>query len=272
MTINKHGIEITTLDLWKKHAPPKSLDQWVDGFSAKELARAWLGSRASAIPSEVGLALAGHKDFTAVEAWRAEPEVRLPFDSFGGEPRNSDLVIHARDSNDEFLIAVEGKCHEPFGQTVADALAEAVERKLGNVRSNGVARIEQLAANVLGPRQGHEPALKKLRYQLLTACAGALCEAERLSVQRVILLIHEFFTDETDERLHARNSNDLNLFARRLSHESVGAIAKSRLYGPFHVPWKSRPTLGSVRLYLGKAVRDIRTSARNFGVTDASTG
>ena len=264
MTINKHGIEITTLDLWKNHAPPKSLDQWVDGYSAKELARTWLGSRASAMPTEVGLALASHKDFSEVEAWKAEPEVRLPFDSFGGEPRNSDLIIQARDSNDRFLIAIEGKGHEPFGPTVADALAAAVERKLVNVRSNGVARIEQLAANLLGPRQGHEPALKKLRYQLLTACAGALCEAERLNLQRVILLIHEVFTDETDERLHARNSSDLTLFARRLSHESVGAIAKNRLYGPFHVPWKSRPTLGAVRLYLGKAIRDIRTSARNL--------
>ncbi len=263
MTISKHGVEITTLELWGKYAPPKSLDQWVDGFSAKELARTWLGSRASAMPTEVGLALASHKDFSEVEAWNAEPEVRLPFDSFGGEPRNSDLIIQASDSNDRFLIAIEGKGHEPFGLTVADALAAAVERKLVNARSNGVARIEELAANLLGPRLEHEPALKKLRYQLLTACAGALCEAERLGVQRVILLIHEFFTSKTDDRLHAKNSRDLNLFAKRLSHEHIDAIAKNRVYGPFQVPWKSRPTLGAVRLYLGKAIRDIRTSARN---------
>ena len=99
------------------------------------------------MPTEVGLALASHKDFSEVEAWKAEPEVRLPFDSFGGEPRNSDLIIQARDSNDRFLIAIEGKGHEPFGPTVADALAAAVERKLVNARSNGVARIEQLAAD-----------------------------------------------------------------------------------------------------------------------------
>jgi hypothetical protein len=46
--------------------------------------------------SVVGLALASHKDFSEVEAWKAEPEVRLPFDSFGGEPRNSDLIIQTR--------------------------------------------------------------------------------------------------------------------------------------------------------------------------------
>jgi putative transposase len=47
-----------------------------------------------------------------------------------------------------------------------------VERRLGNPRSNGVARIEQLSAALLGPRAGREPQLGDLRYQLLTATAG----------------------------------------------------------------------------------------------------
>ena len=45
-------------------------------------------------------------------------------------------------------LAVEAKADEPFGETVADALAAAVDRGLKSAKSNGVKRIEQLAAAV----------------------------------------------------------------------------------------------------------------------------
>lgn len=105
----------------------------MDGRSAKEVARAWLEGGGLKLPVEVSSALTGHKDFGPVHAWRAEPEVKLLFDDFAGEPRNSDLVVHAQDPHGPFLIAVEAKADEPFGETVAEALAVAVDRHLENI-------------------------------------------------------------------------------------------------------------------------------------------
>jgi hypothetical protein len=92
MTIRKRDLELLTLEAWERYAGPKSASQWVDGRSAKEVARAWLGAGAGKLPSEVGLALESHASFGRVLRWEAEPKGRLPFDAFAGEPRNSDLV------------------------------------------------------------------------------------------------------------------------------------------------------------------------------------
>ena len=210
------------------------------------------------LPAEVSSALDGHKDFGPVRAWRAEPEAKLLFDDFAGEPRNSDLVVHAQDPHGSFLIALEAKADEPFGETVAEVLAVAVDRHLANNRSNGVARIEQLAAALLGPRYTGDPPLKDMRYQLLTACAAALCEAERCGYTRALMLIHEFVTDKTSDDKHARNAEDLNTFVKRLSHGSVTAVRRGGIEGPFAVP--GAPLLSTkVDLFLGKVYRSLRT-------------
>ena len=221
-----------------------------------ETARAWLEGDGR-LPVEVFACLAAHESFGAVQVWRAEPEVKLFFDNLGGEPRNSDLVVHARDSLGAYLIAVEAKADEPFGETVADALAAAIERHLANDRSAGVKRIQQLARALLGPRQKGDPPLKHIRYQLLTACAGALCEAERCGYDRTVLLIHEFVTDKTTNRKLEANKKDLNRFVKRLSHGLTTGLDSGELAGPFFVP--GRPLVSDrIALFIGKASRDVR--------------
>jgi hypothetical protein len=243
---------------WESRAGPKSSNQWADGRSAKEVARAWLDGRGDAMPKELSRALAEHGDFGNVKTWTAEPEVKLKFDDFAGETRNSDLVVNAADSNGSFLIAVEAKADESFSETIAEALAAAVERYLKNERSNGVIRIKQLAKALLGPRQMREASVKDLRYQLLTACAGALCEAERRGYTRALMLIHEFFTDKTSDDLHLRNASDLNNFVGRLSHGKVTAVQPDSICGPFFVP--GAPIMSTkVALYVGKVSRDLRS-------------
>jgi hypothetical protein len=132
-----------------------------------------LGLNGSELPSEVQKTLASNVAFSGVHEWVAEPEAKLSFDSFAGEPRNTDLVVYAKYAFGQFLAAVEAKADEPFSETVPDALASALERYLQNSRSNGVTRIQQLAVALLGPRLSNEPSLKHIRYQLLTATAGA---------------------------------------------------------------------------------------------------
>src|SRR5579872_6453476 len=122
MSIAKDGQPIVTLDDWKRLAPPRSPGQWVDGRSAKEVARAWLEGSGDSLPDEVHAALCIHPMFGPVVAWEAEPEARLPFDEFPGETRNSDLAVIARDGFGPYVLAVEAKADESFSETVAEAL------------------------------------------------------------------------------------------------------------------------------------------------------
>lgn len=258
MTIIKKGTEIRSLHEWETLAGPKKSCQWKNGRSAKEVAKAWLEDKGESIPSEVLSVLSGHEAFGPIKVWKAEPEAKLRFDSFSGEPRNSDLVVYAEDSYGPFLIAVEAKADESFSETVAETLADALERYLINNRSKGIARIIQLAQTIFGPQEGAYPQLGKIRYQLLTACAGALCEAERRGYSRTVMLVHEFITDNTSDDKHRQNASDLNMFLKRLSQGRVSIIRTGEICGPFIVPGK--PLLNAkVDLYVGKASRHLRS-------------
>jgi hypothetical protein len=259
MSIFKNGVAMDSLETWEAHAGPKSPDQWVDGRSAKETARAWLEAGAGNLPREVASVLETHPAFGALETWEAEPEVKLPFDKFSGETRNSDLVIFGKDRMGSVLIAVEAKADEPFSDTIGDTLAAALERKLKSSESNGIARVEQLASALFGPRRKGEPSLKGIRYQLLTACAGALCEGQRRDCNRALMLVQEFVTAETNDRKHAQNATDLNAFIKRISHGSVEGLQAGEIVGPFEVP--GMPLLSeSPPLFIGKVSRNLRDS------------
>jgi hypothetical protein len=71
-----------------------------------------------------------------------------------------------------------------------------------------------------------------LRYQLLTATAGALRAGKARGTGRVVLLVQEFVTRLTNDKKHQVNTNDLNLFVTRLSHGAVLSIEPAVLYGP----------------------------------------
>ena len=252
MSISKNGQPITTLEAWQQLAPPKSAHHWVDGRSAKEVARAWLGKPGQAFPSEVHAVMAGHPKFGPVLSWECEPEAKLRFDSFSGEPRNSDLAVSAVDSFGAYVLAVEAKADEPYGETVADAFVAALERGIENPRSNGIARIQGLASFLFSPRAG-SPKVGGLRYQLLTACAGAVAEATRRRVPRAVMLVHEFITPLTKDTNHGRNIEDLVRFLHRLGGKSIEGFMDGELYGPFVLPG----ALG-VELYVGKVSRNLR--------------
>ena len=256
MPLHKRQKQITSLADWKQLAPPKSDDQWVTDRSAMEVARAWLHDRGNSLPPEVSRVLEAHPHFGRIRAWSGEPEAKLRFDAFSGEPRNTDIAVIAEDSFGTYVLAVEAKADEPFADTVADTLAMALERKLKNPRSNGIARIEQLAAAILGARLDGEPKSGDLRYQLLTATAGALCEAERRGADRAVLLVHEFITSRTDDKKHRRNAQDLQRFLKRLKPCNMADPA-SGLLGPFTVP--GQPLVRtSVRFYVAKVSIDLR--------------
>lgn len=258
MAILKSGVALLDLEAWRTRAGPKSEDQWVDGRSAKESGRAWLEGEGVLMPREVSAVLASHPDFGVIASWEAEPEAKLRFDAFAGEPRNSDLLVIATDQHGPLLVAVEAKADEPFGETVSEALAAALERYVQNSHSNGIARIQQLAQALFWPHPGAGvPTVKDLRYQLLTACAGAVCEAERRGCRRALMLVHEFVTSCTRDDKHAANAADLDNFVRRLSNGTVPSVRCGTIVGPLTLPGKPL-TQGKAALYLGKVSRNLR--------------
>ena len=260
MSIFKNGVALDSLEVWEAHAGPKHPNQWADGRSAKETARAWLEAGAGNLPREIASVLETHASFGALETWEAEPEVKLPFDKYRGETRNSDLAILGQDRMGSLLIAVEAKADESFSETIGDTLAKALERKLKSSASKGIARVEQLARFLFGPHRKGEPSLTKIRYQLLTACAGALCEAQRRECNRALMLVHEFVTTDTNDKKHAKNATDLNTFIKRISHGSVEALSAGEIVGPFEVP--GMPLLSeSPPLFVGKVSRNLRDSS-----------
>ena len=247
---------LTSLDDWQRHAGPKSPVQWQDGRSAKETARHWLAAL-PALPADVVATLASHPNFSTVTDWSAEPEVQLRFDRRRGEPRNTDLLVLARDVHGPFLVAVEAKADETFGQMVAEAAADALERLTVNPRSGGVARLVDLVASLLPQATPGAAAVTELRYQLLTAAAGVLAHAKAHHIARSVLLVQEFVTPRTTDSRHAANADDLDRFLHRLSGGHFSKAAHGELLGPIAVP--GTPLFPDApALYVGKTRVHLR--------------
>ena len=121
MQIAKNNKTIETLEEWFLHAPPeKGEKQWVDGRSAKEMARAWLIEK-----SRQWLLDVLRPVFGSVTLESAEPECSVPFDEFSG-PRQCDLSILASNDRGRIVIHIEGKADEAFGLLTGEAYDVAV--------------------------------------------------------------------------------------------------------------------------------------------------
>jgi len=95
MRISKNNETIRSLGDWFRLAPPKGKKkQWVDGRSAKELARAWFPREGEpVVPEEVLAALASCDDIGPVEFDQGWPECsvtggRIRSESVAGMNRN----------------------------------------------------------------------------------------------------------------------------------------------------------------------------------------
>lgn len=251
--IHKNGQVLKDLETWFELAGPKSAHQWKDGRSAKECARAWL--EAGGIPHSIRECIESHPDFSEIRAWSAEPEAQVRFDRLRGEPSNLDVLLLIEDDAGPAVVAVEAKADESFGGTIAETLAAADRRLADNPRSKGRVRVEQLVTSILD-REVDDPEVGGLRYQLFTATAAGIAEAERREVDRAVVLVHEFVTDATTDERHARNSEDLDRY--------LNAIGASGARPPRGVLWApgvvgAEPLfLGQVGVYFGKVSQELR--------------
>jgi len=258
MAISKNGNQILSIEDWEKHAPPKSPCQWKDEGSAKEFARAWIEAGPNEMPKEIRNLIEKDSRFGIMTCWEAEPEAKLKFDDFKGETSNSDMAIHVKSPSNDYLIAIEAKADETFSETVCKTYDEAYKRKIKNPNSKGVERIHQLANALFGLESNQIGKIAYLRYQLFTASAGALCEAGCNNYSKALLIVHEFYTDDTEDENHKRNSDDLNEFIRRLSNNEFSEIKGGEILGPIKVP--GNPLIKKPpELFIGKVSRNIRT-------------
>lgn len=256
MRLHKGGVAISCVADWKRTAPPKADYQWVEGRSAYELAYAWCGGGAPAVPEELTALFDSRAETRGLVVDEALPEHRVSFDAHGGEPRNADLALIGRASGSKIAVTIEAKADESFGATVARTVADALERGIGNPRSRGVRRVEDLVRALLPTRGKGLPHVGDLRYQLLTATAGTLAYAASEHASLAVLIVHEFITDQTTDIRHANNVADLERFVRRLAGDQVSSVRGQSLLGPFSVP-EASPFRG-IPLLIGKIASNRR--------------
>lgn len=252
LRILKDGREITTVDDWFRFAPPKEgLRQWVEGRSAKELAKIFLESGASALPPEIRSLLSSHQDLGRVEVELAFPEHKIALDRFPGETRNADLAAIGCGSPGKIGVTIEAKADESFGGTIGETLAAA------SARSNVPKRIEALAKAVLGHAS---PAINPLRYQLLHGTAASLIFAREHSARAAVFIVLEFHGPSCTKENLERNSRDFDLFLTALSPNGPSSQI-GKLGGPLLVPGGEFVPTG-LPLFVGKAVRILPQSSQ----------
>lgn len=268
MRIHANGKEITDIDGWFAAAPPKGRgNHWVDYRSAKEVARAWcpVGSEPSP-PQEL---LASHPLTKGADLDGADitPELRVRIDDLSGEPRNTDLAITCSVPGltpsaqpRKLAISVEDKADESFGQRAAAAVKSAETRRQKGKASYGDQRVRDILKAILSGALENEPALGRLRYQLLTATAGALSYARQQQADVAVLVVHEFWHAAGVHTWKARldsNATDLGAFLSRLSGGSITTLPAGRLVGPFLLHGNAFIP-ADIPLLIGKAVRVLR--------------
>lgn len=264
---NEEGRPIESMADWEHRAGPKRDDQWKSGRSAFELAHAWIGTGKPRMPDELRVLLDSRPETCGLLVETVTPEKQIRFDQHGGEPRNADLAFVARTAtNLKIAVTIEAKADEPFGATVAQTAADALERLTAKPSSQGVERVSDLVRSILPRRRKQEkqvppepqiPKAGDLRYQLLTGTAGTLAYAHQNGASVAVFLIHEFMTSETRAAKHTKNALDYYAFLHRLTGVPPGERDTTPSLKWFTVPGAPLFAEGS-RLLIGKLVTDRR--------------
>jgi hypothetical protein len=191
------GDEIADLDSWFEHAPPeKGLAQWKDGFSAKELAKAWLRSGRPQMPHELWSAVSVLVPDADEVYGRPEHTTRL--DKFSRARQHDLFACLRRDGVMTTAVGIEAKACEGFDGTIRDRARAAAP-------SNKRARCNLLARALFGREVIDEDSgeildreLSAHGYQLLTAAVGTIIEAQKRDLPRAVLIVHQFRPRDLD--------------------------------------------------------------------------
>jgi len=248
LRIQKDGRLITNVNEWFKYAPPKmGRRHWVDGRSAKELAKAFFETGIPAVPPELRSLLRSHKGLGKVDLEVAFPEHKIALDRFPGETRNADLAAIGVSETGRVAVTIEAKADESFGRTIGEVLNAAP------VASNLPKRIASLAKAVLGHA---DSSIKDYRYQLLHGIAGSLIFAKEQGAAAAVFAVFEFLSPSCRDSNVKRNDQDFRMFLQALSPNAPVSPTDGELSGPFLVQGGGLVP-ARFPLYVGKAVRRL---------------
>jgi len=236
---------VPSFSAWLGHVDAKNRQP---GTSAPTLATAWSG------PVDLLGALAGHPNLAELTVVTAAIEAKSTFDSYAGNVRNHDLLLHAVAADGQrVVVCVEAKAGEPLGATVAEQAQNAQKARVANPESNASARLAGLHKRFCRyPIEDHRVA--QLRYQLLTAWAGTVVEAA--DAAHAVLVLHEFRTDQRPEDKAAANGAELARFG--------DAVLGCQLPDHEAMPWCVEvPGVAELdaQLYVAHVLTDLRSSA-----------
>lgn len=210
LLISKTDI-IKTVDDWKQFAPPKDKDKhWKKGRSAMSLAEFMTDTeRVAELEQELK-----ELGYDTSECIQCTPEAitKLPGK---GNGRNHDMLMIGKD----FVVGIEAKVTEPFGESIAKEQKGASENKLY--------RIDSLAKDLFGCEVNED--YEDLKYQLLTGVMGTLIEAVKNSKSKALFLVIVFTDGITAQGRKAKNNNDNDYseFCKYLGlEENGGTITK----------------------------------------------
>lgn len=214
--ISKNNNIITTVEEWYQFAPPKAKGKhWKDGRSAKSLAQFMTDKNQVKKLEDILVEL--KYDTNGVISCTPEANTVLPCK---GNGRNHDLLMIGED----FVVGIEAKVSESFGEEISTELIEASDNKKG--------RIDKLANELFGCKINEIKDGLELRYQLLTGVYGTLREAENNKKSKALFLVIVFTDGITreDENAVNRNNDDFKNFCKCINlSEEGGTICKSNV-------------------------------------------
>ena len=214
--ISKNNNIITTVEEWYQFAPPKAKGKhWKDGRSAKSLAQFMTDKNQVKKLEDILVEL--KYDTNGVISCTPEANTVLPCK---GNGRNHDLLMIGED----FVVGIEAKVSESFGEEISTELIEASDNKKG--------RIDKLANELFGCKINEVKDGLELRYQLLTGVYGTLREAENNKKSKALFLVIVFTDGITreDENAVNRNNDDFKNFCKCINlSEEGGTICKSNV-------------------------------------------
>ena len=249
--LHKNGTLINSVEEWFLLAPPKHGErQWVDGRSAKELAKVFFRQeKEPRVPEELDRLFGSATNLGHLSLLEAIPEHKIQLDTFSGETRNADLACVGECLAGRTAITIEAKADESFGPTVGERLAQ-----ITNPRSKLPKRIELLRKALFGKADSDE--VEDLRYQLLHGTAASLIYAKERSCELGVFIVYEFVGHSCDPSKLQRNSEDLDRFIQALSGGSIDHLPTGNLIGPLYVPG-GKYVPADIPLYIGKVFRKL---------------
>lgn len=250
---NDAGQEIHDCDDWMRLAPPAAAYHVAEGRSAVEMCRAWIENYAV---DRVTALLSREAGYGSVALERGIVEKLTQFDDNPRGPRHHDLLVTGSTPPGRIVIGIEGKADETFGAPLDRHVADALKR---SPASGTPSRVDNLTSTFFGTTLSADPSLATVRYQLLSALAGTLVDAREHDAVEAVLLVHEFRTNRTADRLHAKNAATLDAFLARLHPAAVrSGDATASITDPITVRGDGRRLPDELPVRVAKLLTDSR--------------